>query len=211
MKKFIYITFLLALLTVLGNAQESFTPNYTLSFVPQYLFKNGLRMDLELKLKKENQWLQIAPQVYYHEAIDDYWYDYSFEKLGGVGLDLHHKIYLSTNKIAHGPYLSYGMVYQHFAVRHNDYIWVPYEESGLTYYDYTSKTLTGTIHKGGINLLFGYQVHPFDRLLLDVYLGMGIRKSFPSESMEDRFNSSIIDYNYSGTLLVFGVRFGALL
>ncbi len=212
MQKYILTLTLFAILSSFANAQEEeFIPNYTVGFVPQYMIVNGMRTDVEIKLKNENHWLQIAPQVYYYENPDTYWFYDDFIKLSGAGLDLHHKIYLGKNKPANGPYIAYGGVYQNFNIHYSTYNWEEYEESGLTYHEYAHSLKKGTIHKTGINLIFGYQLNPYERLMIDFYLGAGLRKSFSNEIVEDRFNESMTDYNYSGTLLVIGVRFGALL
>jgi hypothetical protein len=212
MQNYILTIILFLLISPIVKAQEEeFSPQYTVGFVPQYLIINGLRTDIEIRLKKENHWLQVGPQVYYYENPDSYWFYDDFNKLSGLGLDLHHKIYLGKNQPAQGPYLSYGAVYQNYSIQYSTLGWEEYEESGLTYHEYLESVKKGSIHKTGINLLFGYQLNPYERLMIDLYIGAGLRKSFSNEIVKDRFDESMTDYNYSGTLLVIGVRFGALL
>jgi hypothetical protein len=181
-----------------------------ISIVPQYAAISGIRIDYERKIKNGKQWIQLGPQIY----LDNNGYN-NFSKLTGYGMNAYYKMYLfhskrkNTNGLARTTlYFSTGPTFQHYNLVSTEE--VPYEsvELGITYIRFASTEVTTKINKFGGSAIFGMQF-TFDRFLLDLYGGIGIRYSVDEDgNMVEFFNDDWIDLGYSGILLEGGIRLG---
>lgn len=220
------LTFLFLFLFLFSNlqAQEQEQPNkgFILSINPQYVFKNGLRIDIEKIMQNKKGRLVIAPQLYYSNSGDfwsnmyDYdYYDYEtkFDTLVGFGLDIYHKIYLRENETEEGFYFGYGLMYNHFKLNYHSYNWQSQTEDGLEYIKYLPVLKNHKINKFGLNFMLGYQYELSHRLYLDVYSGVGFRNAHHSGKVHEfeMFNDSSIGYGYSGPLFIFSLKLGVML
>ncbi|NJK98636.1 MAG: hypothetical protein HC905_30285 [Bacteroidales bacterium] len=67
-----------------------------------------------------------------------------------------------------------------------------------------------TINKFGGDIIIGYQTFAFDRLVVDIYAGLGGRYSeykFKGQT-KLKFNDFLYDYGFTGNILLVGVRLG---
>lgn len=197
--KYLLLTLSLFFGGLLSQAQEPELPKNIYSFVPQYLIKRGIRIDIDHPIKGRH-YLQFCPQFYLSEqdagSFANQDNEYTF--LVGGGMNLYHKIFASENHNNYGFYMSYGLAYNFFS---------------LDYFDYSgeiSKSAHGTIHKMGGDLILGYNTIIREVFSLDFYAGLGTRYSLMDAggADTDRFNDSWLGYNYSGNLMHLGIRLG---
>jgi len=223
--KILVVSLLILISSIQLFAQDSTRILLTMS--PQHIFINALRFDVEYNLKKQNQWIGFAPQIYYNdegdffgslfdsdfEVDEPYGASNSYDTLSGFGIEFYHKIFLLKRRIPEGFYFSYGATYNLFKLKYRSYDWVNYIEDGLEYTAYRAAYKHQTINKIGANFLLGYQAELSEKLYLDVYTGLGFRYSFHSDEANEnqQFNNSTIGYGYSGSIFLFGIKFGVML
>jgi hypothetical protein len=188
----------------------SYEKTFSVGAVPQYAIVNGTRLDFDVRLKKENQWLVIAPQFYNYKGNSNIW---DYEELSGFGIDLNHRIYRKGKTLPTGAYFSYGPVFQYFSVKDNGLASYVYKEEGIEYVGLNEELIHTNIFKFGGNVMFGVQSMIGDIFYIDTYIGTGIRFSYDNRTsgLHGYFNDWWGDLGYSGSLIVAGVRFGILL
>ena len=201
MKKYLLLPLLLFFI-LNGYSQEEHKKETIYSFMPQYLINRGIRVDVERQIGPRN-YLMLCPQFYLSEKDDD---NFAYEKnsftyLIGGGLNVYHKIFAFENYKEYGLYLSYGISYNYFNIEYID-------NSGDV--DISAK---GDIHKVGGDLILGYQFFIKDVVSIDVFTGLGTRYSYMNAAGADtdRFNTSYFGYNYTGNILLLGLRIGVIL
>ncbi|MDD1444295.1 hypothetical protein MEO93_28945, partial [Dolichospermum sp. ST_sed3] len=65
------------------------------------------------------------------------------------------------------------------------------------------------INRTGLNSVIGFEKEIYEKLVLDIYVGLGVRYShIKSDSDLSKFNDSWLGYGYSGTLGLAGIRVG---
>jgi hypothetical protein len=219
----IKLSFLLAAFLIVSHTagaqqeqDETSQPKSAVSFVPQYLIQNGIRIDYDLKIK-DHHWLQVCPQFYLREknvsAPDGYYgnYDYDpniyyednsddesyFNNLLGGGLNLYHRYYPGNSFKNHMVYVNYGVMAQYFNIKYDEQLYSGYAER------YTQIFKTG----GDINL--GVVTFLNDYIGIDIYAGLGFRYSNRKSDADNprKFNNFFESYGYSGNIVNLGVRF----
>ena len=171
----------------------------TLSMVPQYILNNGIRIDIERQISKKS-FLQIGPQFYLAENAMENPLNRNISYLIGGGCGIFHKIFLLEDFMQTGVYMSYGLTYNYFGV-----------EFQVHSHDAESMAW-GRINKIGADLIFGYQIFEYDRFIADLYAGLGTRYSFMNPgSVDDFFDDHFWNYNFTGNLLILGLRLGIIL
>lgn len=190
--------FLILLITLtvfqFTKAQETGI-NEMLAFHPFHLINNGIRIDYDHKLTSKH-WIQVSPQFYAAERTDDSDFR-NYNELLGVGFSIFHRIYLS-NQTEFGTYFSYGFTYSNFNLKYDE------DNSGLV------NTAETNINKFGGDIVIGYQSVAFEKLVIDLYAGLGSRYSSRTYigTMQRKFNKLMYDYGYTGNVLVAGIRIG---
>lgn len=212
MKKLIAII-LIAMVAASGvSAQEQqqeqkSQPGFMAGFAPYYTFINGLRLDFDFKISDaKNQWLVVSPQFYYNDES----YNWDYEEMSGVGIDLGYRLYLSESKRPKGPYFMPGITFQYYAVEDEIFIPVEYTENGNTYFVMEERLENSNLFKTGPNVLLGYQFLINNILYLDLYGGVAFRMSFDNRdgALQENFNYDWFDLGYQGILLNGGMRVG---
>lgn len=218
MKKYILIIAVVlasALNYQLTEAQEK-SNKLLIMGVPQYLAIEGLRIDFDFKTD-EKKWISVSPLLFLQgseeESLDLDLYGYyndQREMLYGGGIEITFKRFLSKNDNATGLYLGYGPNFKFVNIDAKTNVWSEGDFNGNEIYLQAYKPNTTYISKVGANCIIGYQGEISHNVFADVFLGFGMRYSFISfkEGESYRYNSSWIDYGYSGTLLVTGFRLG---
>lgn len=213
MKK-ITILFILSLLFGAVRAQEK---EYKLLVMgsPQHLAINGLRVDLDLPLKRSWQWLVLSPTFYYNKGDDalGFFYESSYNRLIGGGLDVNTKSFLGRKIHGEGAYASFGGGYRYLNVKTSDFKWVSYEQKGLRYYERQPADYSLDIHSINARAVLGLQTLLMPGMMIDVYAGVGLKYSIHDqpEGTYLKYNESTIDYGYTGTMFIGGFRIGVAL
>lgn len=180
-----------------------------LSFVPQYIFRHGIRVDYEHSLPKPGHWLHLGPQLY-ASTNGDYGYEYhDFEELYGVGLDVGFKYFPGENVSGpRGVYISYGPTLHFFNIQREEEVFGQILPDGGTSFE--TKALNHNVLKFGANTVIGLQVAANDYLYFDFYTGVGIRYAITTGDNADDYdyNNSITDWGFTGPLILGGIRVG---
>lgn len=197
MIKHIFILLSVLFLFRLSPAQEETTIDEVITFHPFHLVNNGIRIDYDRRIFN-NHWLQFGPQFYASERAENR-DSRDYKELLGVGVSLYHRIYVGERKPSMGTYFSYGLTYSHFDLKYD-------EETPVA-----GNLLAETkINKFGGDIIIGYQTLAFDKLIVDIYAGLGSRyadRRYMGKTQR-KFNKYIYDYGYTGNLLIAGIRIG---
>jgi hypothetical protein len=204
MKK-ITISVMILLISGLGmmaHSQELPETEYkgVINLLPVYLFVNGLRVDYDFSINR-NHWIQAGPTIYLSENKSErYLAGDEYLRHTGIGFNLNHRYYPGGGFRANNVYISYGgsMHYNHLEYD---------EEVGSL----NSKRYSA-IQKFGADVVMGFYSVTAERLLLDIYAGMGIRYSILSSDANTphEFNEGYYSPGFSGNILVMGIRIGFL-
>ena len=208
MKRILISIFVLIFTNSIINSQNN-EPKILVMGVPQYLFMNGIRIDVDYCYKNKS-WIVFSPQYYnYNSSLgnDAFGLSDEYETLSGAGLYISLKRMMSKYS-SKGLYIAGGAGYNYFDVfTKNKRVWEEFEPGRYApvYKDYTV-----SINKIGINALLGTQFSIFNVVYFDLYIGFGMRYAFRKipENSFTFFNTSNSDYGYRGTLFVSGFRVG---
>ncbi|MFO7829466.1 MAG: hypothetical protein R6V23_12645 [Bacteroidales bacterium] len=201
------------------SAQENDNENLLLSFNPQYLFTNAIRLDFDIRTKNSNNWWVISPYYYTDGDNESFlnrggYGNYNrkkYESMYGLGLGIARKIYILPKSGAGGLYAMAGVTYKYFSIRGDNFTYVETTgDDGLNYYDMQDVEYTININSYGGSVIIGNQFNPFPKFYIDLYLGFGLKYSTHSspENVLIEYNRGSIDYGYSGTQFLGGVRLG---
>jgi hypothetical protein len=185
-------------------------PKVLVMGVPQYLFINGLRIDMDVPSDNYRTWWVFAPQFYIKVSEPGGINNKNFKQLHGFGLSVYRKVFLSKDNYETGAYIMGGLGLQHFNILDDSEHWADFIENGLTYKRLVTDDYHIYINKILTEAVIGYQKDISSRLYVDFYAGIGLRYSFydqPSGN-EKKFNRNIFDYGYTGTAFVGGIRIG---
>lgn len=192
----ISLALLISLQTAMAQDEEK-TFGEVLSFHPFHLVNNGIRIDYDRRIGN-NHWIQIGPQFYAAERTEDNDFR-EYNELLGFGISIYHRIYVGDKKPSLGTYFSYGATINHFQ---------------LTYAEPTSSAINviseTQINKFGGDIIIGYQTKAFERLIVDVYAGLGARYADRNYTgaTQKKFNKFMYDYGFTGNVLMGGIRIG---
>ena len=215
MKKLLLILIIFSALTSLRAQEEQVSTSndlkwkFAIGLVPQYAIVSGMRLDFDLKIKK-NQYLTIAPQMYYNENYKMFYPDKT--DMRGVGLNLNYRFLYSKTDNPEGPYIGFGLVYKYFDLKYFSETWSENSYLSNTFYTEEYGENHTEFNQFGYDLLIGYQ-GTYDRFFYDLYLGWGFRLSdFDKDNTdEDYWGETIFDPGYSGFLPTIGFRAGIFL
>jgi opacity protein-like surface antigen len=192
------IAFVFTMLLIISSYAQTDSSRFkVMSFVPQYLINNGIRVDYEIRIKNSS-WIQLCPQFYLTERGSQYNSGSDYKEVAGAGLFAYHKVYLNKSNSPFGAYFSYGLTYNFFNID----------------FDETNNSVTTTesaqINKFGADLLIGFQTTVSQRIVLDIYTGVGGRYSEYkySGTTRPKYNDTYWDYGYTGNLMHLGFRIG---
>ncbi len=168
---------------------------FAISFSPQHIAISGFKLCFEKKISEKAS-VVLTPELYVKKNAND-------EETIGAGLLAYHRIYL-TDK--HSSYFSYGGGYNFFNIKFTDYAWI---QDGDTWYS-ESTDINYKISRYRLDFLIGSKLSGSERILIDIYIGAGLQYSVHDKdnSTTEKYNNSIIDYGYTGTMLLIGARFG---
>ena len=133
-------------------------------------------------------------------------------RVRGYGLAVQHRLYLNERTTAlEGFYIGYGPHYQHFELEFQAPTWqAEPAPNGLIYYEYQIRKQKEIIDRYGAAAVLGGQLFlPGTPAFLDVYLGLGLRKSSSHATTSgNRYASGMSDYGANGYYIPTGFRVG---
>ena len=209
-------------LGLLGGAAHGQAPGgWALKATPQHVVLSGFWLEAEhARARHPTQTFTLGPQVYWGPAgRPDVAYDPERRRLHevvrGAGLQGQHRFYLAAPRaggaFATGIYVGYSPQIQFFRLgfSRNDQ-W--HEESGpggLPYLVYGPLRYRETVLRYGVAAQAGYQLALASWALLDVYAGVGVRRSHSWSTFgESQFRSGPSDYAYQGVYFPVGFKLG---
>jgi hypothetical protein len=210
---------------------------YTVSVSPLLLMSNGLKFDFEFELPEAGNWLgtglavYIAPQRRHGYYGGNYWsYDGNERAWFNSGWDLYNRMWgvgtsaFYKNTFSHrGWYFSAGMEFEFFRVGVTQNTYIPYEDAGLTFYDYGRERVTKSYFKPTAQINIGKHMAISERCYFDLYAGLGISYAFIKNDGRHEYGYDDYDgwyhhrftemggFAYRGLTPVGGFRFGVLL
>lgn len=222
MKKLIYIFAILSIFTGKIVAQETDRDHVILSFNPQYLFTNAIRLDIDFRTKNSSSWWIISPYFYtdgsnesfLNRGDDDNYNPRKYESMYGLGLGVAKRIYLRPKSTADGFYATAGITYKYLIIKGDNFTYVENTgDDGLNYYEMQDLEYSININSYSGYVIIGHQFNPFTKFYIDLYIGFGIKYSTHNspENAVVKYNRGSIDYGYSGTQFLGGVRLGVTL
>jgi len=212
----------LALLGLRAAAQTS--PGWVLKLTPQHVVLSGLWLEAERpRAGQPRQTFSLGPQLYWGPAgRPDVPFDPTDANLDrtvrGAGLAGQHRFYLGAKKVTNsgqplGFYLGYGPQVQLFRLGFARRAW--HEETGpgdLPYLVFGPVPHRETVLRYGATAQAGYQFACTSRVLVEVYAGLGLRKSHSwSNFGESQFRSGPSDYAHEGLFFPAGFKVGVAL
>ncbi len=199
---------------------------YTVSVSPLRLLSNGLKFDFEVELPKPGNWFGTSLTVYLAPERKDpdprnYWYDdhgnnrstgllwsdyNSYSRMWGLGTSAIYKNTFSRR----GWYYAAGITLEFFRVGVGGSDYIPYEEDGLTFYDYSRTLKTRSYFKPKAQIVVGKHMALSERCYFDLYAGIGLSHGFVQYGYDYSF-SGVGGFAHRGFTPVGGFRFGVLL
>jgi hypothetical protein len=212
----------LVLLSMRATAQTA--PGWVLKLTPQHVVLSGLWLEAEqVRARHPRQTLTLGAQLYAGQAgrpdvpfnPDDKNLD---RTVRGAGVFGQHRFYLGSQATADaarplGFYLGYGSQVQVFRLGFKRSEW--HEETGpneLPYLVFGPVPYHETVLRYGVAGQAGYQAALSRRVLVEVYAGLGLRKSHSWASTgESQFRSGPSDYAHQGLYFPAGFKVGVAL
>ncbi|MFD1871146.1 hypothetical protein [Hymenobacter bucti] len=212
-------------LGLLGGPASAQAPGgWAIKATPQHLVLSGYWLEAEhARPGHPAQTLTLGPQLYWGPAgrpdvpadLNRPRYN---EVVRGAGLQGQHRFYLSAPGASHsfatGFYLGYSPQVQFFRLHfgRNDQWHEEPGPGGLPYLVYGPLRYRETVLRYGVAAQAGYQLALASWALLDVYAGVGVRKSYSwSDFGESQFRSGPSDYAHQGVYFPAGFKLGVAL
>lgn len=209
MKIILIILVLLTSTIVFAQDEKPFQREKILSIVPQYVFKNGFRVDYEFTLQNNRKsWLQFSPELFISTDGNNMT-NANYKSMRGIGLEIHHKYFMKEPSERYGYYFAYGGGLQIFGIKNDQNVQYSYSEYNTNYTSYRMEEVNTTINRVLLNFVVGKQITRHKPFIVDCYLGVGFRYSM-DKNMElmETYNQTWFDNGYSGSLLVAGLKLG---
>lgn len=189
-------------------------PNIWIMGVPQHLFENGLRVEVDKRLRNPANWITISPVLYFRRhdlSRTGFWGDSrDFETMLGGGLGVYLRHYPNYDGRFRGFYMMAGGGYEMISYKQSGFAWEEIQRDGIDYYvPGQSGLYRSKIHSFNFRACIGYKFHIDPHLAVDIFIGPGLRYSTqvsPGDAtiVYDR----ILSREFEGTHLAAGVRFG---
>lgn len=207
-----------------GRAHGQAPSGWALKLTPQHLVLSGLWLEAEHgRATHPGQTFTVGPQVYWGptgrpDVVSSPNRYRENELVRGAGLLAQHRFYLAGPRVgqafATGFYVGYSPQVQFFKLRFSrNAQWHEVEgPGGLPYLVYGTLRYRETVLRYGVAAQAGYQVALASWVLLDVYAGVGVRKSHSwSDFGESQFRSGPSDYAHEGLYIPAGFKLGVAL
>ena len=215
-KQLLFFAALLLLGTTLkaqSQVQDSTSqkPRISIAIQPLFLFIGAAKFDFELQPAKHRFGYKLTTELYQMETKDTRNLDFldkkPYDKLRGFGLGLQQK-YKFREK-ASSSYVSYGFTYRNQTIAYETEGFYPFQENGLTYYEYGPIDKKVRLETILVNTTLGYQIISYN-FMFDVYMGVGYKGPLTKVNFDGarRYDYSILSYAYEGFGVLAGIKFG---
>ncbi|MBX2842927.1 MAG: hypothetical protein KTR26_14245 [Flammeovirgaceae bacterium] len=203
-----------------GTCQE--TKNYfSISFAPQYLLIEAIRIDLEKEINGGKNRIVVAPYFYYgttdkyadqpnlNNSLINSTNTYQDDEVSGLGLESLYKFIMVPHENA-SPYLAAGLGYHHIRLKYLGTNWEPVERDGLEYLELTEANQEEIINRLDIIGLIGYRQSFQNGFLFDFFMGPVLKNS----NIKNTHNfarvqdNPLYHYGYNGITLRIGFSLG---
>jgi hypothetical protein len=197
---------------------------WAIKATPQHLVLSGYWLEAEhARASHPTQTFTVGPQLYWGpvgrpDAAFDLNHARYNELVRGAGLQGQHRFYLSApsadRTFATGFYVGYNPQIQYFRLHfgRNDQWHEETGPGGLPYLVYGPLRYRETVLRYGVAAQAGYQLALASWALLDVYAGVGVRKSHSWSTFgESQFQSGPSDYAHEGVYFPAGFKLGVAL
>lgn len=206
-----------------GQAQDSLK-NISVGFTPQYLFQNGLRIDLEKEYGPKRNRIAVRPYYYngttfiyenrgataFNRSINAA--DKS-DDVSGWGLELMHKFRISRKDKYGYPYVGVGMGYHNVKLKFNEFDWQPEIEDGLAILRFDLFAQEEKVQRFDALIVIGYRAFLGHHFALDFTLGGVARTSWIESSLENPrdHQRGVLLYGFEGNTIRFGITLSMML
>ncbi|MDR2497613.1 MAG: hypothetical protein LBD21_10865 [Tannerellaceae bacterium] len=173
------------LLTTNAKAQErpATIPanNYQIGIHPVYNLANGLRIDIDRRLRNPRNWLSLGLVGYWafegsETTIFPLLAFSEAKSVSGAGAVFSFKHFLGTGRQI--CFIEAGVSAHYFDIRYNGWGFKSFEEDKLNYYEWYYDEISHSFPKVGSHLLFGVQLPSRSRVFVDGAIGIGYSHSF---------------------------------
>lgn len=199
----------------------------SVTFLPQYLINQAIRIDIEKPIGTRMDRLTISPYLYagpstryqdqkeYRSSSASVPDDYEQVKVEGFGLEasIKHLIRNGRGNLTNW-YIAYGGAFHHINLQYQNFVPVPYQEGGLEYYRYMIADQQENINRMELLAMIGIKLYLFDSrvLFLDVYAGPVYKKSWIGSSQANPLiHDAPIDFGFTGVTYRGGIGLGLTL
>lgn len=183
------------------------TGTFAVTLHPFYATVNGMRVDFDYRLGK-NHFIVFGPQMYLKSES----YEYG-EDVAGFGINLYYKHLINDNGGFSGAYVQLGGALQSYTIETELSSYVPYDYEGLDAIVEGPKEYKETVLKAGPDFIFGWQFVPIKKVLLDLYVGTGLRYSSTDadDTFVEYYSDTMMGYTFKGVVPLAGFRAGIIL
>lgn len=208
-----------AVFTILG-AQESFASPPVLvdspyriwiMGVPQYLFENGIRIEIDQRIQESQNWITWSPTIYYRGQPGS-WIsgNYDVQSVKGMSLEVLYRWYPAGFGRQGGVYVSGGGGYRYISQKIKGYQWDDFQQDNLTFYNYNEDTWNRISQTYSLRGIVGYQLVSNQHLGMDLYVGLGAKYSIVDkpEGAMNYFTDNYNPFSGNGFFITGGFRMG---
>jgi len=187
-------------------------PKFSFGFAPLSLLFNKTRFELETGVGKKSPVMISVSPIFYsgttqmysntrHIKPDNSEADYSSDLVSGMGGEMGIKFMKVLDPFHLSMiYYGFGVGYHKINLSYQDYDFQPYQEDGLTYYNYQLGDVREDIQRTNVFGLLGGRTYAGNRIYFDLSIGLGYQKSnIKSSAFQPRdHESSIFGFGYTG-------------
>lgn len=184
----------------------------SVSLQPLFMLISAGKIDIELQPAGKRHAYIFTAEVYGGRVQDrsngfDTRSNGDWDKINGAGLGISHKFKFKNERSS--PYIAYGLTYRYQEITFETEGFYPYEQDGLTYYEYGSIEKNLVISSGLATTVFGYQKIS-DDFVYDFYFGFGYKAQLKETDFMGlrEYDNSIMNYAYKGFGMVAGLKIG---
>ncbi|WP_020529428.1 hypothetical protein [Flexithrix dorotheae] len=215
---FFCVTLIIFFTGTSGQCQEN-DRNYSISFVPQYLLIEAIRIDVEKEIREQKNAVMLGTYIY--KGTTDRYADqrnlnnsqvnssYQNDEVSGLGIESLYKFFMVPNQNA-SPYLAAGLGFHHIKLKYLDGGWTPVERDGLEYLELVTENQEETINRLDIIGLIGYKQSFKSGFLFDFFIGPVLKNSQITNTQNSPRvqDNPLYHYGFDGVTLRTGFSLG---
>lgn len=188
----------------------------TIGWEPLSTMDGGLRVDVEMRLKKSRNWLNLQLTCYGLSDRDfngeaDYYTNnvtftsgfQKFRSYSGFGVQAMYKSFFFRDIFFWGG----GINYHYFDVSYYDETYKPFVEDGLTFYKYFRGNESQYFNKIYPFLSTGVRSSSRKHFFVEGYIKLGYSYSFYNEEKK-AYNKNFLSFGHRGVTMDLGGRIG---